>query len=174
MQVTDAYNARGELTGQSGTGASAPTATRTFTYDADGRVLTAATSAAGTPGTFGYQPATSESFSYDDRGLLLSATGSAGTSSFAYNGSGQLTSATDAAGTSSYTYDSAGRLATDTDAASGTTGTYSYNNLDQVTKISYGTGDDTQIFGYDGLHRLISDTVTTASRRPGRRHRLRL
>ena len=114
----------GDLTSQSGTGASAPTATRTFTYDAAGQMLTAGTGAAGTLGSFGYQAPTSESFSYDDRGLLLSATGSAGTSSFSYNGSGQLTSATDAAGTSTYTYDSDGRLATDADAASGTTGTY--------------------------------------------------
>ena len=126
-------------------------------------MLTAATSAQGTQGSFGYQPATSESFSYDDRGLLLSASGSGGTSSFTYNGSGQLASTTDAAGASSYTYDSAGRLATDTDAASGTTGTYSYNTLDQVSQIAYGTGKDTQAFGYDPLHRLASDTLATAS-----------
>jgi RHS repeat-associated protein len=163
VRLTSTYDSRGDLTGQSGSGAGAPTATRTFTYDAEGRMLTAATGAAGTPGTFGYQPATSESFGYDDRGLLLSATGSAGSSSFSYNGSGQLTSATDAAGTSSYTYDSAGRLATDADAASGTTGSYSYNTLGQVTKISYGTGDNTQSFGYDSLHRLTSDTVSTAA-----------
>ncbi len=109
----------------------------------------------------GYQPATSESFGWDDRGLLLSASGSAGTSVFTYNGSGQLASAADAAGTSSYSYDTAGRLATNADPASGTTGTYSYNNLDQVTQISYGTGKDTQAFGYDNLHRLTSDTITT-------------
>ena len=163
VQITNAYDTRGDLTSQSGSGAGAATGTRTFTYDATGRMLTAATSAAGTPGTFGYQPATSESFGYDDRGLLLSAAGSAGTSRFTYNASGQLTSATDAAGTSSYTYDSAGRLATDTDAASGTSGTYSYNSLDQVTRISYGTGNDTQAFGYDNLHRLTADAVTTAS-----------
>lgn len=162
-QVTNTYDARGDLTGQSGSRAGAPTATRTFTYDTAGRMLTAATSAAGTQGNAGYQPATSESFSYDDRGLLLSASGSAGTSAYAYNGSGQLTSDTNTAGTSTYTYDSVGRLATDTDAASGTTGTYSYNSLDQVTKIAYGTGNDTQSFGYDSLHRLVSDAIATAS-----------
>ena len=124
VQVNDSYNAMGDLTSQSGTGASAPTATRTFTYDAAGQMVTAATGATGTLGNFGYQAPTSESFSYDDRGLLLSAAGCSGTSSFSYNGSGQLTSATDAAGASTYTYDSAGRLATDADAASGSTGTY--------------------------------------------------
>ena len=56
MQVNDSYDAMGDLTSQSGTGASAPTATRTFTYDAAGRMLTAATGAAGTLGSFGYQP----------------------------------------------------------------------------------------------------------------------
>jgi RHS repeat-associated protein len=163
VQISNTYNATGDLTGQSGTGATAPTAPRTFTYDAAGRMLTAATSATGTQGSFGYQPATSETFSYDDRGLLLSASGSAGTTVFTYNPSGQLASATDAAGKSAYSYDNAGRLATDADAASGTTGTYSYNTLDQVTQISYGSGNDTQSFGYDGLHRLASDTLTTTS-----------
>ncbi len=162
IQVSNAYDAMGDLKGQSGTGASAPTAARTFSYDAAGRLLTAATGAAGTSGTFGYQPATSESFGYDDRGLLLSASGSAGTSAFTYNASGQLASAAEAAGTSSYGYDSAGRLATDADPASGTTGTYSYNSLTQVTQVSYGTGNDTRSLGYDALHRLTSDTIATA------------
>lgn len=163
VSTTDTYDANGDLTSQSGTGAGAPTATRTFTYDATGRMLGASTGAAGTVGSFGYQPATSESFSYDDRGLLLAASGSAGMSGFTYNASGQLSSATEAAGTSSFAYDSAGRLATDADPASGTTGAYSYNNLDQVTEISYGTGNNTQSFGYDALHRLTSDVVDTAA-----------
>ena len=163
VQVTSSYDQNGNLAGQTGTGASALTANHSYTYDATGRLLTAATSAAGTQGSFGYQPATSESFSWDDRGLLLSASGSAGTSAFTWNAAGQLASATDPAGTSSYTYDSAGRLATDGDAASGTTGTYHYNSLGQVTQISYGTGNNAQSFGYDGLHRLTADTVSTAS-----------
>jgi RHS repeat-associated protein len=163
VQVNDAYDAMGDLTSQSGTGATAATATRTFTYDDAGRMLTAATSAAGTQGAPGYQPATSETFSYDDRGLLLSSSGSAGTSAYTYNAAGQMTADTDAAGTSAYTYDSAGRLATDAGAASGATGTYGYNDLDQVTSISYGTGNDSQSFGYDDLHRLTSDTLTGAA-----------
>ena len=162
-QNTAAYNSRGDVTSQSGTGASAATATRSFTYDPAGRILIAATAAAGAQGSAGYQPATSESFSYDDRGLLLSTSGSGGTTVYAYNGSGQPLTAASAAGTSTYTYDSAGRLATDAAAASGATGTYSYNNLDQVTGISYGSGKDTQAFGYDSLHRLTSDTVTDSA-----------
>jgi RHS repeat-associated protein len=160
VQINDTYDDMGDLTSQTGSGATAATATRTFTYDTAGRVLTADTSAAGTEGSSGYQPATDETFTYDDRGLLLSATGSAGTDSYTYNGAGQMLTDTDAAGTSTYTYNSAGQLATDTDAASGTTGTYSYNDLDQVSSISYGTDNDTQSFGYDDLHRLTSDTLT--------------
>jgi len=162
VQVNDSYDAMGDVTSESGGGASAATATRTYTYDQAGQMITADTSAAGTQGSSGYQPATSESFSYDDRGLLLAAAGSAGSSSFTYNGAGQLTSDTSTAGTSAYTYNSRGLLATDSDAASGVTGTYSYNNLDQVTGISHGTGNDTQSFSYDDLNRLASGTVTTA------------
>jgi RHS repeat-associated protein len=162
IQLSNTYDANGNPTGQSGTGA-APTATRSFTYDQAGRMLTAATTAAGTQGSFGYQPPTSESFTWDDRGLLLSASGTAGTTSYNYNGTGQETSVTDAAGTTSYTYDNAGRLSTDADPASGVTGSYSYNSLNQVTQISYGAGNDTQAFGYDSLHRLTSDTISTPS-----------
>ncbi len=162
VQISSSYDSMGDLTGQSGTGATAATAAKAFTYDQAGRLLTATTSAVGTSGSAGYQPATSELFGYDDRGLLLSASGAAGVSSFTYNASDQLASATDAAGTSSFTYDTAGRLLTDADAASGSTGTYHYNNLDQLAQISYGAGNDTQNFGYDGLHRLSSDSVSTA------------
>ena len=163
VQVDDTYDAMGDLTAQSGSGATAGTANRSFTYDAAGRMLTAATAAVGTAGAFGYQPATSETYQYDDRGLILSTSGSAGDSIYTYNSDAQLATATDAAGTSTYTYDDAGRLETDADAASGTTSTYSYNDLGQVSGISYGSGEDTQSLGYDTLHRLTSDTVATAA-----------
>ncbi|MCW2935144.1 MAG: hypothetical protein JWM19_6106 [Actinomycetia bacterium] len=48
-----AYDAMGDLTGQSGSGATAATENRTFTYDPAGRVLTAGTSAEGTQGSCG-------------------------------------------------------------------------------------------------------------------------
>jgi RHS repeat-associated protein len=163
VAVSDSYDVMGNLTGQSGSGAAAATASRTFGYDADGRVTSAATAAAGTSGSAGYQPATSEAFTYNDRGEVLTASGSAGSSSFGYNADGSMTSRTDASGTSAYTYDSAGRLATDADAASGTTATYSYNSMDQVSSVSYGSGNDKQLFTYDSLHRLASDTVQTSA-----------
>jgi RHS repeat-associated protein len=162
-QITSSYDPMGRVLTESGTGATAATAARTYTYDTAGRMLTAATAAAGTQGSPGYQPATNDTFSYDDRGLLLAAAGSAGASGFGYNASGQLTTATDPSGTSSYTYSKAGLLATGTDAASGTTGSYSYNKLNQVTAISYGTGNDTRSYTYDPMHRLASDTLSTAT-----------
>jgi RHS repeat-associated protein len=163
VAVSNSYDVMGNLTGQTGSGAAAATAARTFGYDANGRVTSAATAAAGAQGSAGYQPATAESFTYNDRGQVLSASGSAGASSFAYNADGQMTSRADASGTSAFTYDTAGRLATAADAASGTTGTVSYNSMDQVSSVSYGSGNDTQVLGYDGLHRLASDTVQTAA-----------
>jgi RHS repeat-associated protein len=163
VQINLSYDSMGRLLSQSGTGGTAATPTDSYTYNTAGRMLTAATTAAGTQGSPGYQPATSEQFSYDDRGLLLAAAGSAGASTFTYNGAGQLTSQAGPAGTSSYTYNSAGQLATDTDPASGATGTYSYNNLGQVTTISYGAGNDSQSYTYDPMHRLASDTISTAA-----------
>ncbi|HEY6312254.1 MAG TPA: RHS repeat-associated core domain-containing protein [Streptosporangiaceae bacterium] len=157
VTVSNSYDNMGDLTGQSGSGADAPTAARTFGYDLAGDLTSASTTAAGS------QPTTAESFSYDDRGLLLSASGSAGSSSFAYNGDGQVSSATSPAGTASYTYDNAGRLASMTDPVTGDTLSYGYTPLSQVSQISYGTGADTRAFGYNALHQLTSDTLTTSS-----------
>ena len=153
--VTDSYDSMNRLTGQSGSAASAPTATRSYGYDLAGDMTSASTAVAGS------QAATSESFSYDDRGLPLTAAGSAGTSSFSYNGDGQVTSVADAAGTTGYTYDTAGRLGTLSDPATGTTLTYGYNSLDQVSQVSYGSGGNTRSFGYNSLHQLTSDTLAT-------------
>ena len=159
VTITDTYNNLDELTGQSATGADAASPTRTFGYDTNGRMTSAATS--NTLGTG--SNATSESFTYNDRGLVLTASGSAGSSSYGYNGDGLVSSVTDAAGTTSYTYDNAGRLATLADPATGTTGTYSYNPDSQVTGISYGTGQDTRSFGYDTRHRLTSTALKSSA-----------
>jgi RHS repeat-associated protein len=150
ITVTDTYNNMQELTGQSGTGASAATTSRSFGYNADGE-LTSASAPGGT-----------DAFTYNDRGLVLSAAGPSGTSSFAYNGDGLSSSVTDAAGTTSYTYDNADRLATLSDPATGTTLSYAYNQESQVSKITYGSGGNFQSYNYNGLHQLTSDTLQTA------------
>jgi RHS repeat-associated protein len=150
ITITDSYNSMQELTGQSGSGASAATTSRSFGYNADGE-LTSASAPGGT-----------DSYTYDDRGLLLSASGPSGTSSFAYNGDGLLSSVADAAGTTSYSYDDADRLSTLSDPATGTTLSYAYTPDSQVSQITYGTGGDVQAYGYNGLHQLSSDTLQTA------------
>jgi RHS repeat-associated protein len=157
--VTMTYDNDGDLTGESGTGATAQTANRSFSYDGDGDVQTAATSTVGTSGSAGYQPAASEAFTYDDGGDLLTASGSAGASSFAYNGDGLMTSRTDAAGTTSYTYNGDDLPSTVDDPATGTDLTYGYNHMSQVSSIQYGTGGDTESYGYNSSHELTSDTL---------------
>ncbi|WP_414169926.1 LamG-like jellyroll fold domain-containing protein [Streptoverticillium reticulum] len=157
VTVTSGYDALGNVTSQSGTGADAPTATRSFSYDADNRMLTAATSAIGTT-----IPPTSNTFTYNDRGQLLTANGTAGSSSFAYDGDGLTTSRTDAAGTTTYGYDKADRLSTLNDPATGTRLTYTYNSLSQPANVQYGGKDgNVRTFGYDSLHRLVSDSLKT-------------
>ena len=156
VTLSAGYDNLGNLTSQSGTGADAATANRSFSYDADNRMTGAATAAVGTT-----TAATSETFSYNDLGGLLSASGSGGSSSFTYNGDGQATSATDAAGTTNYGYDTAGRLDSLADPETGTQLGYTYNTLDQLSTVQYGSGGDTRSYGYNQLHQLTSDTLTT-------------
>jgi RHS repeat-associated protein len=157
VSLSATYDAMGRLHTQSGSGADAATAGRTFGYDLDGRLTSAQTAAAGaaTP--------TAETFTYNDRGGLLSATGTGGASSFGYSPDGLLTSRTDAAGTATYAYDTADRLKTLADATTGVTLTYGYNTQSQVSSIGYGAGGDNRSFGYDYEHRLTSDVLKTAA-----------
>jgi YD repeat-containing protein len=136
VSVTDGYNNMSELTGQSGSGASAATADRTFGYDQNGNLTSAATSNTSTTSA---SNATSESFTYDDRGDELTASGSAGTTSYAYNGDGLVSSVDDAAGTTGYTYNDDDELGSVDDAATGTTSTYTYNSDSQLKEINYGS-----------------------------------
>ncbi len=149
ITITDSYNTMQELTGQSGTGASAATASRSFGYNAAGQVTSASA------------PGGTDTFTYNDRGQVLSGSGPSGTSSYSYNGDGLVSSVADAAGTTGYTYDTAGRLATLADPATGTTLSYSYNPESQVNQVNYGSSGDVQLYGYNGLHQLTSDTLQT-------------
>ena len=151
------YDAMGNLRSQQGSGASAATATRTFTYDKAGRVLSASTSNTSTGSNLN---STSETFSYDDRGKLLTTAGTAGSTTLAYNADGLLTSRADASGTTTYGYDSHDLLTTVNDALTGTTQAYHYNKLSQVTSINEGSGDIRKL-SYDDLHRLTGDQLQT-------------
>ncbi|MFD7540923.1 LamG-like jellyroll fold domain-containing protein [Streptomyces sp. NPDC059819] len=153
------YDKVGDLLTMSGTGADATTATRSFTYDHNGQMLTADTAEAGTSGAKDHQAATHESFSYDDRGDLLSASGAAGSSSFTYNNDAAPLTRTDAAGTTSYGYDPAGRLSTLNDAATGTALTYAYGKLNEVTSVKYGAGGQLRTYTYNSAHDLTGDAL---------------
>ncbi|WP_157495360.1 LamG-like jellyroll fold domain-containing protein [Kutzneria sp. 744] len=159
VTIAAGYDVNGNMVTRTGTGGDAPTANITIGYDLDGRVTSAKTDAIGTGAA-----ATNETFGYNDRGSLLTATGSAGSSSFGYTVDGLTASRSDAAGSTLYSYDTADRLATVTDAATGTKVGYSYNTLNQVSQITYGSNGNVRTFGYDGQHRLASDTLATASK----------
>ncbi|MFF8592679.1 LamG-like jellyroll fold domain-containing protein [Streptomyces sp. NPDC015220] len=153
------YDVNGRLKTMSGTGADAATAKRSFDYDADGRVRSADTEAAGIAGAVDHQDATHDEFAYDDRSDVLTASGSAGSSAFAYNDDGALTSRTDAAGTTTYGYDTAGRLSSLNDAATGTQLTYTYGSLNELRSVKYGSTGQTRTFGYNSDHELTSDVL---------------
>ena len=148
VSVTATYDKLGRLTAQSGTGADAPTASRSFGYDAAGDMTFASTGSA------------TDTFTYDDRGLPLTVSGASGTSNFTYNADGEMASRTDAAGTSTYAYDNTGRLSTLTDALTGAHLTYAYTPDSQLSSINYGPGEATRAYTYNPLHELTGDTLT--------------
>ncbi|WP_208780080.1 LamG-like jellyroll fold domain-containing protein [Streptomyces griseorubiginosus] len=151
VTTTNTYDALDDLTAQSGTGADATTADRHFTYSLNGHLVASAVGS------------TWEYYDTNALGDVLTTSGQAGSSSFTYNADENPATRTDASGTSSYTYDTDGRLSTDTDASTGTTLTYQYNALSQPKSVAYGSSGDVRGFGYDSLHRLTSDTLTTAT-----------
>ncbi|WP_307043570.1 LamG-like jellyroll fold domain-containing protein [Streptomyces achromogenes] len=153
------YDNVGQLKSMSGAGADAATARRSFTYDADGRVLSADTDEAGIAGAADHQDATHDAFTYDDRGDLLTTSGSAGTSSFAYNDDANVTSRTDAAGTTTYGYDTAGRLSSLNDPATGNQLTYTYDQLNDLKTVKYGSTGQTRTFTYNSAHELTNDVL---------------
>jgi RHS repeat-associated protein len=150
VTLTYGYDALGDITSESGTGSPQ----RSFSYDTDQR-MTSATSGTGT-----------DNFSYNPDSALSGSSGVSGTSSYTYNNDGLVASQTDAAGTTSYTYDSADRLSAERDPLTGSTMTWGYNADSNPASISYatnGTAGPVQSFGYDGLQREASDTLTSAS-----------
>jgi RHS repeat-associated protein len=149
VTVSNTYDTVGDLTGQTGSGAEATTAARTFGYDLAGRMTSASA------------PGGTDTFGYDDRGALTSTSGPSGTSTFGYDSDGRLSSRVDAAGTTNYTYDTAGRVATIANTTTGVSVGYAYNNMSQPSQVTYGTGD-TRTLGYDAMHRLSSDELKTS------------
>ncbi|MEQ4305131.1 LamG-like jellyroll fold domain-containing protein [Plantactinospora sp. B6F1] len=150
VTLTSGYDDLGRLIRQSGTGAEAATADRSFGYDDAGRL------------TLLSVPSGTNSLTYDDRGLPLSVTGPTDTASFTYTRDGQMASRTDAAGTTAYTYDAAGRFKTASNTTTGINLSVGYNAMSQVATITYGASN-VRSFTYDGLQRLRTDTLKTAA-----------
>jgi RHS repeat-associated protein len=154
VSLSFGYDPLGDITSESGSGASAATLDRSFTYDVDGRMASASA------------PGGTDDFTYNADGDLKSTSGPSGSSSYDYNSDALVSSETDAAGTTSYTYDGADRVATESDPLTGATQTNAYNSDSDPSSISYmgsdGSAGATESFGYDGLERQTSDTVTAA------------
>jgi RHS repeat-associated protein len=154
VSLSYGYDPLGDLTSESGSGASASTAAQSLTYDLDGRMASASA------------PGGTDSFSYYADSRLKNATGPSGASGYTYNSDGLVASQTSAAGTASYTYDGADRLATETEPLTGAKLTWGYNSDSNPTSISYSTGGTagpTETLVYNSLQRLTSDTLTSAS-----------
>uniref|UniRef100_UPI0004859709 polymorphic toxin-type HINT domain-containing protein n=1 Tax=Hamadaea tsunoensis TaxID=53368 RepID=UPI0004859709 len=150
VTLTSAYDDLGNLIGQTGSGADAATADRTFGYDLAGHLTSAK---AGTA---------TETFTYNDRGALATASGASGASTFGYTADGLLASRQDAAGTSTYAYDNADRLVTVNDGSTGQSVTYGYDSLSRLTKATYGASGY-RAYTYDAASRLASDTLKTSA-----------
>ena len=138
VSLSYGYDPLGDITAESGSGATATTPARSFSYDMDQR-MTSATSGSGT-----------DSFTYNDDSDLTAASGPSGTSSYTFNGDGLVASETDAAGKTSYTYDGADRLSTEAEPLTGATLTWAYNSDSDPTSIAYATAGrpgPTQSFG---------------------------
>jgi RHS repeat-associated protein len=132
----------------------AAAATRTFTYDQAGRMITMS------------HPTSTATLAWNDRNQLTAVTGPAVlASSFAYDGAGRMTQRVDAAGTTTYTWDANSRLDLETDPLTGSTRDYSWNTANQVTGVTYGAAGSSvsRVYTYDGLGRLATDTTTTAA-----------
>jgi RHS repeat-associated protein len=139
------FDAAGRLQTETGANAEAPTATRSLTYDLDGRLATS--SALDGVNTY----------SYNDRGMLLRADGPSGTSTQGYDPDGQLTQRIDAAGTADFTYTN-GRPTTVTDPVTRVLQTLGYNAAGQLSTIDYGSSR-VRTIGYDAYGRMNSDVL---------------
>jgi RHS repeat-associated protein len=151
VRIDRTYDDLGRLTREASVAATnAPAATRTFSYDAAGRMT-----------TFSH-PSGTPTLTWDDRNLLTSITGIATlNSSFTYDTAGRMSQRVDAAGTTTYTWDRNDRLDLEADPLTGHTRDYGWNDANQVTTVSYATaGAASRTYGYDNLGRLQTDTLT--------------
>ncbi|WSQ50914.1 DNRLRE domain-containing protein [Streptomyces sp. NBC_01218] len=156
------YDTLGRLIQETGTGAEAPTTTRTFGYDLADRMVSQGTDS----------PLAQDTYTYNDRGQLLTAQGPSGTSSYAYDADSNLTQRTNGNWTTEYGYDSTGRLDWLWDEITGNDISYEYDAAGRATNERYMTlpAGSTQwtatarrSYDYDSLGRLTGDRLTDAT-----------
>ncbi len=147
--VTSEYDAQSRLIRQAGVGAEAPTADRTFGYDAVGRVT-----------SFG-APGGTSTVSYDDRGNILSLAGPSGSATFRYTADSQLAERADVSGVSQFTYDAAGRPKLVVDGLSGRTIDHAYDSSGRLSVRTEGT--TRRVSSYDAVGRVATDKVVVGA-----------
>jgi RHS repeat-associated protein len=155
------------------TGVIFSSATTTYTYDANGNVLTS-TDPTELTTTLTYDPVFNKvtsitdplgnisRFSYDVKGNLLTSTDADGnSSSYQYDSTGLLTQATDALNqTTKFTYDAFGNVISVTDPLGNTT-SYAYDAISRLIQVIDALGRRTS-FTYDAMGRLLTRTDATA------------
>ena len=165
------------------TSGSAPIASHTYTYRADGR-KTSETTDDGSVVSYGYDVAgqlTSESkvssssatlyslsYTYDGAGNRASKSNGSSTETYLYDSANKLTTA----GVKSYTYDNAGNVASVTNSTSGVTTNLTFDGKSRMTGINNGTAATVNAsYSYNGLSqrtgRVDSASATYAYTRAG-------
>ncbi|MER5527392.1 RHS repeat-associated core domain-containing protein [Streptomyces sp. NPDC002677] len=154
VTTTYTYDGFSRVTAEAANGAEGGTASRTFSYDADGRTITV-----GAPGA-------DETYSYDDRNLLVSANGPQGSSSYRYDSLGRLSVQQDPGATVTYGYTGLEDVGSLSDSVTGDTVSYhrdAAGQVKQITGTAAGEGSyPTRNLTYDALGRLTSETVVPA------------
>ncbi|MGB8858510.1 MAG: RHS repeat-associated core domain-containing protein, partial [Ilumatobacteraceae bacterium] len=151
VTVDRAFDELGRLVSETGAGAGAAAATRTFGYDAAGRQVSAGS------------PAGDIGFVFDDRALLTSTTGpSQYSSSFSYDASGRMLSRTDAAGVTTFDWTPRNQLATAADPLTGSSRSNTFDAAGQLTGVAYSGGGSRALL-YDDLGRLTSDVMKAST-----------
>ncbi|MFD8530740.1 LamG-like jellyroll fold domain-containing protein [Streptosporangium canum] len=144
VRIDRTFDPLGQMTKQTGTGASVATPERTVSYDDAGRVTAI--------GDY--------TLDYNDRSLLTKVSKATNQiAAYAYDALGNPTQRVDPTGTATYTYDNAGNLKTATDPVTGRTWTYGYDDADRLTSQTSANPVNSQVYTYDAVDRLASHTL---------------
>ncbi|MEU6715642.1 RHS repeat-associated core domain-containing protein, partial [Nonomuraea sp. NPDC046802] len=148
VRIDRTFDHLDRLTKETGQGGGAASAERTLGYDLAGRQTTIG----------------DLTVDYNDRNLPLSIKrGTAQQTGYSYDALGNPLQRVDAAGTATFTWDGNNRPDTATDPVTGRKITYRYDpagNLASLTAATGTTTTDTQIFTYDDMDRLKTQTLT--------------